>query len=547
MTTSKLSQSNRRDENVLGSAQPKELQQLFWLLLVALACVVPGYLFSSLKVTDGFLYQVIAYVRLTLPESHLNTVSLGGYSFGFVEFLPGYPLVLSIFARVLGITPEQLHFIPLAALLIPISYYALAQRLFDSRALAGLFALYGAYDIGLSSHYNVFAYTWSNLIYLVFILVALQVLQQKRSSDVVVLFSLFAGSLFIHYAATMWLIIFAFALNVILLLKPLLARQTRSQFKTAGSLAMPLAFLCAFLAFNQMFYRVWLPSFAQLSDSSAEPITLFIAKLQSYMGMGASVVEPYRYLNPWGETFGWWRMAQFGLIVLPIALWLGKILLDLLRRRYAKQSSPHIELLAIVLFTALIDWFVYGAHSGINMRYLSLVFPLLTVAAFKSLRLPDGVAKGYLALVVVVAVVVYGYGYSYYSNSPPTAYDNLQPAAAWLQQNQIDEPFLSDLDTTGLLLVNSSDPGGDFPRSVVYEAELYGSVVKQEDCERGRQYFASVVVNADGLHAPLHGKSNRIYEPFSFHKAEISSNPCFNKLYDDGSIWLLTRSEGAAK
>ncbi len=99
---------------------------------VALFLMIPGLLFSRLHVTDGFLFQIIAYVQLTLSGNHLETVSQGGYSFAFVEFLPGYPLLLSLFSRVGTIQPAQLQFMPIAGLLIPLFYYALAQTLWAS-------------------------------------------------------------------------------------------------------------------------------------------------------------------------------------------------------------------------------------------------------------------------------------------------------------------------------------------------------------------------------------------------------------------------------
>ena len=292
-----------------------KLRNGLFLFLTAALCMIPGFLFSRLHVTDGFLYQVIAYVRMTLPVDRLEAFIQGGYSFRFVDYLPGYPMILSLLSRIAAIPPEQLHFMPIAALLVPVCYFALAHKLFRSMIISCLLALYSAYDIGLASHYNVFAYTWTNLLYLGFVLLSLRLAERKRASDAIVLFILFGGTLFLHYTATLWTIVLIVIFNAFWFFQERRQSSDEDTGVVRSSFAMPLAFVVAFLAFNRIFYRVWLPSFQRLVGASADPVGLFAAKTSSYIGSGTATPEPYQFLNPWGESFGWWRTAQYLLIL----------------------------------------------------------------------------------------------------------------------------------------------------------------------------------------------------------------------------------------
>jgi CDP-diglyceride synthetase len=521
--------------------QPRNL-----LLLIAIAALsmVPGFLFSRLHVTDGFLYQVIAYIRMTLPVDRLEAFIQGGYSFRFVDYLPGYPMILSLLSRIAVISPEQLQFMPIAAVLVPVCYFALAHKLFRSITISCLLALYGAYDIGLASHYNVFAYTWTNLLYLAFVLLSLRLSERKRASDAIVLFILFGGTLFLHYTATLWTIVLIVVYNAFWLFQERHQSSSEGERTVRSSFAMPLAFVVAFLAFNRIFYRVWLPSFQRLVGATSDPVGLFAAKTGSYLGAGTATPEPYQFLNPWGESFGWWRVAQYGLILIPVALWFLKAGMDLLRRRPIQMKLPHyLELTVVMLVTAVVDWFVYGSHAGINMRYVALMFPFLTVISIDQLDAPKWLRNALTAGLVFVAFMTFAIGFRHYSDSPPTSYAQTQLGSKWFFERQPWGPVLTDLDTWGLFLVTGGDLDRDFPASYPYDSEFYATVVEPEQCLNADSY-AFVIVDTSGIDKPLHGIHNRLYEPLSGHMDGIRANTCLNRIYDDGAITIFATTAG---
>ncbi|NLX09216.1 MAG: hypothetical protein GXY36_06135 [Chloroflexi bacterium] len=519
----------------------QHVSQSLFILLIALLCLLPGYLFSRLYVTDGFLYQIIAYVQLSSPHDHLEIFTRGNYSFGFVEFLPGYPMTLSLYARMTGMAAPQVHFVPIAAVFLPLSYFVLARGLFQSTVIAGLFALYGVFDIGQASHYNMFAYTWSNLLYIGFLVFLLRAARYRQGADILMLFLLFAGSLFMHYAATMWMVVGTFSLNLLLLFgSGRLQRWIGQGLSRRGSLAMPGAFLIAFLTFNQLFYRVWLPSAAQLAAKGSTPFELFTAKLGTYLGFSAEAPEPFLYLNPWSEDLGLVRVLEYLIILLPVGVLLAHIALNYLRGRSLAVTDSNVKIMLLVAIpTGLAHWFIYGTHSGFNLRYVTLIFPFLMLMALRELKTPRWLQHAALGALTALAIVSFALALQYYQRLPPTSYGELKPSAGWFFRHRLSPEVLSDLDTAGVYLVNGSLITGDYPQFIPYDSDLYGSLINQPQSADDIPCYDYVVIDAGMLEKPLHGRSNRIYEPLSLHLTDLLENRHLTRIYDDGYAWLV--------
>jgi hypothetical protein len=514
--------------------------------LLAVLVMLPGLFFSRLKVTDGFLYQIIAYIQLTLDDSHLVPLIKDGYSFNFIEFLPGYPLILSLLSRLGSIPPVQLQFIPIAALFIPFGYFVISWKLFKSKLLSALFALYGAYDIGLASNYNVFAFTWSNLLYFGFLLIYIRMIKSRRLSDIIVTFVLFFASFFLHYAASMWMIANAVFLNGVLYLRPFISKFYKIELKGKGSIAMPLAFVITFLGFNQVFYKVWLPSARNILFNSAYPLDFISTKFLSYLYTNNSInQEPFRFLNPWGQSFGQWRIVEYLVILLPIFILITRFLVGLLFNKPMRIQSTNLLFFIPLFLTAIVDLIIYGSYSGINFRYVSLVFPFLSVISISSLFSNQILQKIYLVILVFTAAMTFSFAYKYYDEFPPTSYEHAANVSNWIFENSMNGPGLSDLDTQGIITVLASERNEVIPSIKVYDNNLYGSLLNPNlEMNTSREYNI-IIAESLGQLKPIHGISNKLFEPLAFHKEKISSNNLLDMIYDDGlySIYIRAKAE----
>lgn len=514
--------------------------------LLAILIMLPGLIFSRLNVTDGFLFQVIAYIQLTLYDGHLIPFIKDGYSFNFIEFLPGYPLILSLFSRLGSIPPVQLQFIPIAVLFIPFGYFVISWKLFRSKLLSALFALYGAYDIGLASNYNVFAFTWSNLIYFGFLLIYIRMIKSRRLSDIILMFVLFFASFFLHYAASMWMIANAVFLNILLYLRSFIAKFFKFELKGKGSIAMPLAFVITFLGFNQVFYKVWLPSARNIIYNSAYPLDFISTKFLSYLYANNSInQEPFRFLNPWGQSFGQWRIVEYLVIILPILILITRFLFGLLFNKPLRIQSKYSLFFLPLFLTAIVDWFVYGSYSGINFRYVSLVFPFLSVISLSTLFSNQTLQKVYLVILVVTAAMTFSFAYKYYADFPPTSYKHAANVSNWIFENSVNGPGLSDLDTQGIITVLASERDEVIPSIKVYDNNLYGSLLDPNlEINKGSEYNI-IIAESSGQSKPLHGISNKLFQPLAFHEQKIRSNNLLDRIYDDGlySIYIRAKVE----
>lgn len=516
--------------------------------ILAVLVMIPGILFSRMKVTDGFLYQVIAYIQLTLNEGHLIPFIKDGYSFNFIEFLPGYPLILSLLSRLGSVEPVQLQFMPIAGMFIPLGYFVISWKLFKSKTISALLALFGACDIGLVSNYNVFAFTWSNLLYFGFLLVYLRLINSRRFPDVVLLFILFFASFFLHYAATMWMIVNILLFNILLYLKPNISESKGVNADAQRSFAMPLAFIITFLGFNKLFFKVWIPSAKNVLDNSVYPFDFLTTKFLSYLNSNSAIQDGYtRFFNPWGSSFGRWRVIEYLVIIMPVLILIARYLVGVLSGKPIK-IQPTFTFFGLPLFlTTIVDWAVYGSYSGFNFRYLSLVFPFLSVISISLLSSNKLLQKIYLSILVLAAGMTFYNAYRYYDDFSLSSYEQAERVTNWINENPIKQPGLSDLDTQGMITVLASRSDAPIPKIHLFDTDSYGSMLDADLLVAKQSEYETILAATGRSPVPLHGVSNYLFEPLAFHEQELGANYLLDRIYDDGSYLIYVRTTGELK
>jgi len=140
-----------------------------------------------------------------------------------VDQIAGFVYISLILSIVYNVQSEQLMFIPIGSLLLPLIYFILVRHISKNNFVTLIFPLYIVFDSGLMlGFYNIFKYTFTY--YLLFLCLILYISIRKNTKQQnmkyhVGILVLFIGMTFIHYTLSFVTIIILFVDYILSLLE----------------------------------------------------------------------------------------------------------------------------------------------------------------------------------------------------------------------------------------------------------------------------------------------------------------------------------------
>lgn len=517
-----------------------------WLLggLVFLLALVPGAYYSAHKVTNPFLYHTLAQAEASRVAGHLGA-SLGGV--GAPDIAPANAILLIELSAFTGLPISTVQFLPIGTMLVALAVFAFMLRWSRLVPVAVLALVYFAFDPSLGMGiYNVFAYSWTMPLYLVFLSTYFVWLEQGSPRSILALILLFVGANFIHYAAPVWMIVSAAVATVFVLVR---ARAGAASGMRAEQVVGLGALLTTFyLSFNKVLYDVVLPSENQ--DFLGETYRIFIDRVLAIAGVyQAPQASTYAYAAPGNPLLNRLLLIQYGLliaIVVTAALWTLVAMVRAKRLRFASRGvGGSLLLLTILAATALIDIVSYSFQGIVSMKYILLAVPLLGVLAWA--RMPGVSRRRVVAVVLAGSLTAVGVAkFVTYTRSDLPQFEEgndprlTRPGIAYILEHGTESPrVLSDLHTQGRALLQGAS-GQRHVLPAYYDVHVYGAVVGSELAPSGAlEPVDYVLVDTATERSPVISIFWRSFEPLSGHLDEVEENPRLDLLYADGNSHVL--------
>jgi hypothetical protein len=488
------------------------------------------------------------YIPLARVEASLDKSQLLPLDFGIFHFMPchqGYEMMLLVIAKATGLSAKGIQFLPIGGLILPILYFAVSKKIFKSTLFASLLIIYVSYDPTLiPGHYNVFAYAWTRALFLIFILIYIRLLREKRLTEIPLLILTFIGTFSIYWTTSGWMILFAISVNLILLSQIVIGKDERA--KRRLTLNMTLIFIVIYLMFSDVFYHEFLEVVlrGRFGSGPQEALPLFYTQLEGLLiGTSALAHEKYLVAPTSNPIVGWTLLFRYLVILVPIAIY---ILVRL--KRFCKTKSMglnkldvHSYLLWPLFIVGILHTLTYIAYGHVSFRYIVFMFPIVTLLCLGRLRVKTLFKT--IALIILLILVIVGFISFVESFLQPTKYADIEPSADWLSTVADEKSvILTELDTAGKYLVVGASHELFFSTRC-YNSSKYEKLVESRYYSNRNEELKNIadyiVMDKKSAHLPIVSVGWKYYEPLSYHIEAIENNVNIHKVYDDGAVWIF--------
>lgn len=507
------------------------LQILLFIVTIAL----PIIHFTN-GVTDQFLFRDITYAHLFLDEPFLPLNSLA-YDATFF-YLPGPEINIIVISKILGLPPKSLQFLPILAVPLIFSLYALAEKIIPSKSsiLKLLSVFITIYSVGRSSmnFFTVWPHAWAYVLYPIALALFYDVIRKKSVEKTLLLFLIFVAIHFCSYTAEYWVVSFSLIMSFLFMLVSSRFKPSKNNPRIRNPINLALISLVIMLMFNRAIYFSFLPIIRLDFGVSTNSLLTFI-----YKYFHISPKPSYYCTMPLQISYA--NLLFLISILIPIIVGGIKLIRKIIIGEYDSKLYP-ISWLCFVLATitvSVVDIFIYSMVGVIPFRYVLLTFPLVSVAFlwrfFHRRSLKYSLFVIILILSAIAPVLHYAYGTI---RTSPLRYAEFESSCNWLLSHQFrQEPkIMGDQPTIEKYFLEARIVGKNFERHFLND-DAYRSIV---NCS-GENLKLDKVVDF----VILNMKSQRIYtlgwiqyESFAKYTNEISNNLYLYKIYSDGVVWI---------
>jgi len=413
---------------------------------------------------DIFVARTVADVKLSLNSG------------GHLQFLwgaenhPSLEALVLVLSQFFSIDPQVLQFVPIGGVLRFVMLFALARRLLQSSVLGALVASSAAFDYSFGISVNtIFTHAFGSALYFSFLFVYLMLLRKKSLNAYVLLVVVFVGAYFFSYVSAVWMIaLLGFVLLIGYAQKLVGRRRDDSTIQVVGP-SLFLAFFVAFVAFNQIIYQAYFVNFLQRDYS-----LVVIRFLSGIIAPPNQAALTYRAPTIWPLTA--LNIIYTAFLVFVPAIFLAAPVFRRTRLGGRSAMDPKTRVLfTAMILSALLDSTLYFLYGFLDLKYVSIMFPLLSAGILHHSgvveRKPNGIAnvpyekkfeasepwrRETIVTLLVIALVLMNLGrfglaiqsnnFSRFSNT------NATPSSEWLLSHFQGSPaVLADMSTLGKL------------------------------------------------------------------------------------------------
>jgi len=551
-----------------GRSAPRVSAHRLLLVLVVIAiCTVPAVMVSHLGLQDPFSWRVVAHVDVQGP--HLFPVDRTDEfwrHWAGDEARKAQEVILRVLSGVSGLSAVHTVFVPLGALLVPLTLFVLARRLLGSVAIAALVAFFASLEIGVArGSYSVLMAAFATPLTFMFALLLVAMLRRRRPALLVLAFLLFLAVTFYYYNPAMVLLGFVFVLNAALLVRWLV--QGRKRELLAGTTVdLLIAMIIAFFTFSPAFDI----GIRQIDPASLLHVFEYFVetRLAALIGLREVPVEPYAFVS--ADRF-WYLITMLTVVsIMCVPAWtlLADLFSFVARRRWRNITERHVVRWAFI-GSVLIVGLLYNIVGIVGVPLLAgpWAYFFVTIAAVYLFRESRWRLRWRGVVITLTVPLLLGLlalqvtrFYSYHKTEgidqlSLMTHERARPSAGWFLDHRAEGGvILADFYLLQLYHYYAAGRGDMLTDSYQkwFDWQRYRTVIDpgfaldlppwyQEGTGDIGHYVVIDVYSSEEGRAVL-GQNWKYFEPFSLHDEEIERNYTLDKLYDDGSVWIFMRN-----
>jgi len=502
-------------------------------ILLALLLMLNGlFLYYDRKISSGFVFERLGLLIANLEQG--NDILLGYKTFPFV------PYFLSTIDLITGLGLVNVVFLPILQIIGFIPIFLVSKIFFDSKKSLCISIPVFLYVFASCCHFT--EYFMARVMFLFFIYCFFKYAVATKNKPIFAVLSLifFAGTKFFGPPMETWIISFIFCFTLALLF--IYTRRNASLDENCGFKA-PVNFLILlaviWLVYNPKFYDGLL--YLDLSPQAfLNEFEVFVKNIFfPTPTRGEFVVTPIspmplRVIN---------TLYYFIIIILIIVALAYQILIKRQKLFWAKDIKDTFAVSLLIPF--IVELILYGMLGTLPMRYLLLVYPIISM--YWITKLP--VKKIFFATLVILILLSGGSfvlqkAYEISHNFPSEL--QARSVVSYLGDNtQRGIRIMTDHHTYGSLRAFFAQVYGD-PRYFEfrrYTSERYGKIVGNRT---GQSFdFDLLLVNLRDLDKNTYGPGKpgevgwKNFEPLDTYYPQIISNPALNQVYESQALVIF--------
>lgn len=516
------------------------LNKFLMFILLALACIIPAVLLSTHEYTDGFYTSaVVPRITMSLNADTLVTTDIPG--FYFLPQYAGLDVILLLIAKICGLSAQQLQFLPIGGIILPLLYFALAKKLFGSNLIASLIALFAAYDPTIAVKcYSTYSAAWTFPLFIAFIILYVRILKQEgKIGEILLMLLVFIAISRLNWSLPVFVIVLSVFISLILLIRLVIGRQREASNQAIFSLT--LTFIVIYLIWDTTLYGSYLP--AMVSGAGREIGVFNFEMMLEQLGlMRISAPLPYSYPPPISPLVHQLFAIRYIVISLPVAAYVLVKIKEVITKRRLKLGNIDVHSIVIWSFIGLFLWHIisYAAYGRISLATIAFFFPFVAIACLGKLK-----ARSWLKLavpIILVLLALLSFVFYLQDTTPQVRYSDTDPSAGWLAGNCEQQPkIVGCFDITSKYVANGVSYGVLFAQYWP-DSDTYAQLIEPEFTLSRNDYLKEnydyVVLDEKFNHLPSLSAGWQFFEPLSNYLDEISRNINLSKVYNDGTIWI---------
>jgi hypothetical protein len=499
---------------------------LLLLFFVSVSSILPIVLMTKGRLDPfWYLYQI--------PQ--ILTESPTGYISDVVA--PGTNIFIIIVSKICCLSPEDVIFLPVSGLIIPICGYILFRKLFNFSFLPLLFIPYFSFLISSSHSYAFSPYGLGTILFLVSIFAYMG--KFNKMNTVILLLLCFVSLQIVYYTSQTFFLLFFFYSTFFYLI------TLKYNFDQNNHILKNLfvAFIILYFTFNKMLYATFLPKLFYENNFAN-----VLSQVSSSFFSTSHIVEPYVLPVSGSKLSTTLLFVWFFAIVAPI---LFDVLFNFktITKNNISSLFKNRDLVNLKFSIGLLiisEIIIYAVRGVFSYRMLLTLGPFLTIFSmrniFKSNK--DSISALFLAFLILIAGLYAGLNFS---NEKLNLLKETSESIDFLYSN-IDENKVSilsdDLYSLGMYKTYGIKYNV-FAQIQCIDSKNYGLITGDTHVSSlnfTKFPYDYVVLNQKYSHKPLYGPEWILYEPLSMHIFQINMNEDINKIYDDEIMMVYKRA-----
>lgn len=525
------------------------LNKFLFVVLITLIILIPKIISSVNGVSDVHMYSSIVPAQVSInkdkiisqPFERNEANTLNGHTNSQAERI-GMTSVQVVLYNISGLELKALQFIPFNSLILIILAYVISMQFLRSRFYGLSVAVFLAYEpnIGLLTN-TTSEHAFGYVLYFASIIIFIKMYEYKEFKHVLIpmFVVLFITTTMVYYTTEFYLIILSLSFYGILFVSSKM-KTIRIELPYRYDFKLPLILIIIFLMFDNVtssyigrgglldglhknvfksLYDFFTDAFVKLLGFSTEnvPSTYLSGNYNSLVTLSGILL----YLA----------------LLIPIAIY---IVQSIRKFKLKYTMTLHNLLFLSFLFTGIIDVLIYILIGFVSLKYILLVFPMLTFFSIDKLIKSRCIKKS--LVILIVSLCIFKYGTYYWSTQfQDNSYQFTDPSTKWLSNNvKSDSRILSDLNLGGKMLIESSYNNLNFTVFGFRHFErdenamfLYSNNLSDANKIFDFNKYNYLVLNTNNINKPFAGLAWRSFPPIENNIYYLDNYHIFNKIYDD--------------